>query len=251
MHSGKNTIIYLLGIALTILLGLPAVAFSSVTMMGNRIIYPADSSSVNVEFTNKDIFPYAVQTWIAEADANSTPVTAKAPFIASPALFKIAPDSGQVLRITFTGGKNLPQDRESIFYFNFLQIPPINAGGAESQNKNKMLVMLKNRVKLFYRPVSIANRINHLGEDIKITSSMYSGGTKLLMKNGSPFYVSIASVKIKQEDHVYSQPADMLVPFSQGHVDFKNLKLKQNAIAVIEYINDQGARVNHEYQINP
>ena len=112
-------------------------AFSSVTMIGNRIIYPSDSASVDVEFRNKDIIPYAVQTWLDDGDDESTPATGKAPFIVSPALFRISGNGGQVLRIAFNGARNLPQDRESIFYFNFMQIPPINAGDESAQKKIK------------------------------------------------------------------------------------------------------------------
>ncbi|RJT51761.1 fimbrial chaperone protein StbB [Rahnella variigena] len=231
--------------------GFSATSYASVIMTGNRIVYPSDNQSVNVEFSNKDIIPYAVQTWLDDGDVNSTALTAKAPFIASPSLFKIASNSGQVLRISFTGSKKLPQDRESVFYFNFLQIPPFNAGGEETRNKNKMLVMLKNRVKVFYRPAAIASRIGNLPDQIKLISTAQSGGTSLQLKNDSPFFVSIASIKIKQGAKLYTQSADMLPPFSQQSVTFKKLQLQKNDTAVIDYINDQGARVSHEYEINP
>ncbi len=47
---------------------------------------------------------------------------------------------GQILRVFFTQDKPLPQDRESIFYFNFLQVPPANIGGDKG---SKIVVMLK------------------------------------------------------------------------------------------------------------
>lgn len=251
MSCSKKRVNKILNTMLAVSLFLPAFAFSSVTMMGSRIIYPSDAPSMNVEFSNKDLFPYVVQTWLDDGDNESTPVTGKAPFIASPAIFKIASNNGQVLRISYTGQKNLPQDRESLFYFNFLQIPPVNAAGEDSQQKNKMLVMLKNRIKVFYRPVDIAQKIGQLAEHISVTSSVKAAGTTLQIKNNSPFYLSIASVKIKNKNKIYSQPADMLAPFSQGNVEFKKMQIMKNDTAVIEYVNDQGAIVSYEYGINP
>lgn len=63
----------------------------------------------------------------------------------------MAPDSGQTLRIVYTG-QGLPGDRESLFHLNVLQIPPRNSSHAD---RNQMLLMLRNRLKLFYRPAGI------------------------------------------------------------------------------------------------
>lgn len=72
------------------------------------------------------------------------------PFIATPPVFRIQPKAGQVVRVIYNNTKKLPQDRESVFWFNVLQVPPTNIGSDSGQNK--MLVMLRSRIKLFYRP---------------------------------------------------------------------------------------------------
>ncbi|MDI8106872.1 fimbria/pilus periplasmic chaperone, partial [Salmonella enterica subsp. enterica serovar Anatum] len=41
----------------------------------------------------------------------------------------------------YNNTKKLPQDRESVFWFNVLQVPPTNIGSDSGQNK--MLVMLR------------------------------------------------------------------------------------------------------------
>lgn len=46
----------------------------------------------------------------------------------------------------------LPQDRESLFYFNLREIPP------RSDKPNTLQIALQTRVKLFYRPAAIAPR---------------------------------------------------------------------------------------------
>ena len=222
---------------------------ASVTMIGTRIIYPAESASVNVEFANKNIIPYAVQVWIDSGDEESTPATAKAPFVAAPALFRIMPGSGQVLRLAYSGGKNLPQDRESVFYFNFLQIPPANLDKDSEQKRNSVLVMLKNRVKIFYRPQSIAKKIRNNKDDIQIATRQAGDKTIVKINNTSPFFVSLVNVNIKSGNKKYNRSADMLAPFSQTEIKFEKLPSMKNFSVELTSINDQGAYVNHVYEI--
>ncbi|MGK2959968.1 MAG: fimbria/pilus periplasmic chaperone [Candidatus Malihini olakiniferum] len=45
-----------------------------------------------------------------------------------------------------------PAQHESIFYFNFQQIPPYNFGCDTATGQYKILVALRKRVKLFFTP---------------------------------------------------------------------------------------------------
>lgn len=98
-------------------------------MTGTRIIYRRDARSVDVQLANRGNVPYIVQTWFDEGDMNDGPESKRnIPFVVSPASFCIAPNAGQVARISYTRSRALPEDRESIFYFNFQEIPPSNVG---------------------------------------------------------------------------------------------------------------------------
>lgn len=46
----------------------------------------------------------------------------------------------------------LPQDRESLFYLNVIDIPPDNP----ARSGNLLKLAMQNRIKLFYRPQGIA-----------------------------------------------------------------------------------------------
>lgn len=151
--------------------------------------------------------------------------------------------------MTYNGSQVLPQDRESVFYFNFLQIPPTNIGDKDKQKSNQLLVLVKNRVKLFYRPVAIADRIANLNNEIRVTGTSGTQGSRIVIHNDSPFYVSIATVKIKQQGIQHAKSANMISPFSQESVEFKEITSLKKLTALIEYINDQGAKVSHEYTI--
>ena len=143
-----------LSVRLSVLISLLIIVFpssASVVMTNTRVIYPSDAKERSVQLRNNDSFPNVVQVWTDINNSESTPENADGPFLALPAIFRIEPNRGQLFRLIYSGD-NLPKDRESLFYLNFLQIPPISKDNA---GENQMLVMLKNRVKIFYRPVEI------------------------------------------------------------------------------------------------
>ena len=101
---------------LTMLLVITAAfpACGSVVISGTRVIYPATEREVTVKMENKGSSPVLIQSWVDNGDQNSTPDTAKAPFLLTPPINRVNAGKGQTLRIRFTG-ETLPQDKESIY----------------------------------------------------------------------------------------------------------------------------------------
>jgi len=217
-------------------------AFASVVMTGSRIIYPSNEKSVDVKLRNNDGFPYVIQAWFDNGDEQSTPATGKAPFVVTPPTFRIAAKDGQVLRIFFTGGNTLPQDRESVFYFNFLQVPPGNISG---DTGNQMMVLLKNRLKLFYRPTGLKITTRQIPEHLTF-SRISSSSIRII--NSSPYYVSL--IKLVVKNRVAKDTAPMLAPFSSVDVPLTEQKVSKSAQGIeIGLVNDYGATVTYEYPI--
>ncbi|AVH17539.1 fimbrial chaperone protein StbB [Enterobacter sp. SGAir0187] len=215
---------------------------ATVIMIGSRVIYHAEDQSVDIQLRNRDNFPYVIQAWLDNGDIESTPATGKSPFMITPASFRIAANEGQVLRLSKVGNVSLPKDRESVFYFNFLQIPPSNLGG---EKKNKIMLMLKNRVKVFYRP----EEINANPKKISDMLSFISTENGLTIKNNSPFFLTLAEIKIDKK--VQKGKIPMIPPFESQNVTINHdaaLKGKQSKLE-ITHINDYGARVANEYDI--
>lgn len=232
----------------SVLLFLPALlaafnASASVVMTGSRVIYPSDAKSVDVQLKNNDEFPYVIQAWFDNGDQDSTPTTGKAPFVATPTTFRIAAKDGQVLRIFAIDKKGLPQDRESVFYFNFLQIPPSNIGGDKG---NQMVIMLKNRLKVFYRPENLKANNKKVFDCLS-----FSNVTKnnIRISNASPFYISLAKVVVKGV--AAKDKPQMIAPFAAADVVLNAGKVTDKNVQGIEIslINDYGAMVTHEYPI--
>jgi len=215
---------------------------ASVVMNGSRVIYPSDAKSVDVQLRNNDDFPYVIQAWFDSGDKDSTPATGKAPFVVTPPTFRIAAKDGQVLRVFFTGGHSLPQDRESLFYFNFLQVPPGNIGGDKG---NQMVVLLKNRMKLFYRPASLKTNTKKIFDYLTF-SNVSSSNVRIT--NTSPYYISLSKVAVKNA--IAKGVPPMIAPFATVDVALTEGKRIGNIQGIeIGLVNDYGAVVTHEYPI--
>ncbi|MGV8927165.1 MAG: fimbria/pilus periplasmic chaperone [Ewingella sp.] len=228
---------------LILFFGICQSALASVVMTGSRIIYSSDAKSVDVQLRNNDEIPYVVQAWFDSGDDKSTPVTGKAPFVVTPPTFRIAQKDGQVLRIFYTGASTLPQDRESIFYFNFLQIPPRNIGGDKG---NQMVVMLKNRLKVFYRPSTL--KVNNKKIFDYLTFSNISS-KKIRITNTSPYYMSLVKIIVNGEGA--KEKTVMISPFGYEDVALSAKKITGHNAQGIEIglVNDYGAVITHDYTI--
>ncbi|QJT83399.1 molecular chaperone [Kosakonia sp. MUSA4] len=160
-------------------------ASASVTMLGTRIIYNAEIKEKSLDFTNAGDNPFLVQVWTDKNNPNSTAETADAPFIVMPSIFRINSHAQHSLRLKFTGTV-LPQDRESLFWLNFLQYP---AKSAAAQGKNSLTMLVKSRIKIFYRPSGLVGDANKSLDELKVGVQ----GKKIDIKNTSPWHISIVS----------------------------------------------------------
>jgi fimbrial chaperone protein len=221
-------------------------ASASVVMTNTRIIYPAGEKSKTIQFTNRSDIPYLMQLWTDVNNPSSSPDNADGPFIVSPVIFRMEPKSGQSARLSFIG-ENLPQDRESLFYLNFSQIPPKNSGG----QSNKLLLILKSRVKIFYRPETIQGNPAELTKNLAFELRQLKGVNQLHIKNSSGFYASFASAEIKVKDKFYPVDVDMVAPKSEQTITLKDIPSGQAGSFTLRYtlINDLGAKKVNEILI--
>lgn len=239
-----------LSVRLSVLISLLIIVFpssASVVMTNTRVIYPSDAKERSVQLKNNDSFPNVVQVWTDINNSESTPENADGPFLALPAIFRIEPNRGQLFRLIYSGGE-LPKDRESLFYLNFLQIPPLSKDNA---GENQMLVMLKNRVKIFYRPVEIKSNPENVGREISFNVNKINGGIEVDVINKSPFYASFIDVKLISGNQELKVPVDMVEPkgnklvkvYNQQFVSIHPMKVK------FTIVNDFGGFIKYEYEI--
>lgn len=208
-------------------------AQSSVVMTGSRVVYPASAKEVSVQLTNNDSWPAAVQIWLDDGDINSTPQTATAPFFATPPLFRLAAKTGQTVRLRYTG-QPAPTDRESLWWLNFMQIPPVSE---HEKQANQLLVMMRNRVKVLYRPPGLVGSPQEMAE----TTRTGIGKGRLWLRNDSGYYLSMSRLAVSGGGKQQIVMGETIAPWST--VSWPTTLSVVNT-ATMSWLNDQGASLN-------
>ena len=224
-----------------------ASASASVVMSTTRVIYPSDAREQTIQLTNQDDSPSVMQLWVDAGNAESTPQNADAPFIVTPPVFRINPKMGQTVRIVFTG-KDLPQDRESVFYLNTLQIPSLSNAYAD---QNQMMVMLRNRLKVFYRPAAIAGSAQKAPEQLSFHLDSEAGKWRLSANNASGYYISLIEGSLVSGSHVASFTPSMIAPHSAQSWKVESARIDDRAAVrvKVKYVDDYGAIRDAEYPL--
>lgn len=171
--------------ALLVITALPA--WSGVYIYGTRVIYPAAQKEVTVQLMNKGDRSALVQAWIDDGNTQTPPEKLNVPFLLTPPVVKVNGNSGQQLKIKLLNA-NLPQNQESLYYLNVLDIPP-NADN--NAGKNKLKFALQNRIKLIYRPASVA-RVN---KEIFSKIDIMRTNNGITVKNNSANWLTITEIK--------------------------------------------------------
>lgn len=223
---------------------------AGIVITGTRVIYPAQEREVTVRLKNSGSKPALVQAWIDDGHEASKPSDMRVPFALLPSVFRVEPQKGQSLRILFTGA-SLPQDRESVYYLNVLEIPP-KPKSAES-GRNTLQFAFRTRMKLFYRPVALTEDPSAVTKQLRWSFRANEKGERVLrMENPSPYYVSMVEVKLKAAGQTIDMKPEMAPPF--GHVDFVPMKGAldiKDPKTIISYglLNDYGATVDGTAQM--
>lgn len=170
--------------------GLPAQA--AITIANTRVIYNAPDKEVTVRLSNAGTAPALVQSWLDKGDPSASPSNIELPFVITPPVARVDPGKGQTLRILHTGGA-LPQDRESVFYLNVLEIPP---KAADADGANKLQLAFRSRIKFFFRPQGLAGTAQEA--PAKLRWKRVQNGPQMLLEvtNPTAFHVSLALIEV-------------------------------------------------------
>lgn len=177
-------------------------AHAGITINGTRVVYPADQREVSLSMVNDGKETRLIQAWIDEGDASVRPETSKAPFLITPPMARVDPGKGQTLRIMFTGA-DLPQDRETVFWLNVLEIPPKPKAGSDHA-ENYMQLAVRSRMKLFYRPTGLQGSPDSAADQASWRIVQDAKGYTVECTNNTPFNVSFSDITFKGSTPVQS-----------------------------------------------
>ncbi len=116
-------------------------AQAAISLDRTRIIYESDKKSVSLSIGNDNkALPFLAQAWLEDERGNKV----NSPLTVLPPIQRIEPEAKSQVKIqALPAAGNLPADRESLFYFNLREIPPV------SGKPNTLQIALQTRVKLF------------------------------------------------------------------------------------------------------
>lgn len=221
-------------------------AFASVVIGGTRVVFDAGQGEATVQLTNQNTRPALVEAWIDAGNIHSTPDSAHAPFLITPPLFRMNANQGQSLRIIYVGGKDaLPNDRESLFWLNVLEVPPKPTGKAAG--KNILQFALRTRLKLFYRPDGLAPKRSDAARKLVWTAVEDAGRVGLKVKNPTPYYITLNKVTLVVNGQVHDAKFGMVAPFANLTLVVPSLKKLPETGSKVTYwtLNDFGVGVKH------
>lgn len=190
------------------------------------------SLSLNVSNDNKSL-PYLAQAWLEDATGNKV----NSPMVILPPIQRIEAGAKSQVKIQLLPEtKSLPQDRESLYYFNLREIPP------RSSKANTLQIALQTRVKLFYRPdaLKLSKTEAAHGDWVKNITLQRDGNSWVIHNDSAYYFTAITvqkTVQSKPENHF--SPV-MVAPKSREKINIPAAELGNTP--VIAYINDYGGR---------
>ena len=122
-------------------------ANAAITLDRTRAIFNGDQKSMTIAIFNKNKdLPYLAQAWMENEKSEKI----NSPFIIVPPIQRVEPNQASQVRIeALPNVAQLPQDRETVYYFNLREVPP------KSDKPNVLQIALQSKIKFFYRPVNL------------------------------------------------------------------------------------------------
>ena len=213
-------------------------AFAAIALDRTRVIYDGSQQSLSLSISNENKqLPYLAQGWIEDAQGNKI----TNPLMVLPPVQRIEPGAKSQVKVQgLPSANSLPQDRESLFYFNLREIPP------RSNNVNTLQIALQTRIKLFYRPKALIQAASNTTEPWQEKITLIKQGDSYVVNNPTAYFVTLVeAAKTVNSGAVTSFEPLMVAPHGKGA-----LKAAVSVVGnspVLTYINDYGGRLQLKF----
>ena len=223
-----KTLIHRLFLAATVASMLAGgVAQAAIQLSSTRVIMNAEQQHVSVFAKNLSSEPYVVQTWIdGSAEEMDTP------FFVTPPLSRF--DGGVERRLTITRvGEGLPEDRESYYWINVLEIPQ-----KKDREENVLSLAMHTRIKLFYRPTGI-QKLPRGRELLKWSVAREGATCQLVAENSSAFLVNFARIEFPGEANEFGRGV-VAAPLAPTRMPLSKCPAAAGGQVIPHVVNDYG-----------
>ncbi|EHP5545195.1 fimbria/pilus periplasmic chaperone [Salmonella enterica] len=201
-----------------------------------RIIMNSQERTISVTLINDNkAMPFLAQSWVDDSSGKKTN-----DLMVLPPLQRI--DGGQktqvrIMQVQNGGLSKLPQDRETLFWFNVRGIPP------KPDTSNVLQLALQSRLKLFYRPAAIARGANDMPEKKLMVERE---GTALTLSNPTPYYITVAWLGTDRRQRLTGFSEGAMVP-PLGSLPLKAAMPAGAGHLWVGYIDDYGGLQMNRY----
>lgn len=207
---------------------------NNIIVNGTRFIYSENDKEITVQLNNTATRPAVAQIWLDEGDPKALPETIKTPFQIMPPISKLSANGGQTIRIKLTDKTQLSTDKETLYWLNLLDIPPITKSEKNAE-QNMLQLAIRSRFKFMYRPSKLGSR--ELAPD---QLQIFSGKQNIQIKNPTPFFITITA--INSDKKTLNMEAFMLAPGELQTIKV-NSAVNSGDNLIVNNINDYGAEV--------
>ncbi|WP_258224571.1 fimbria/pilus periplasmic chaperone [Aeromonas sp. HMWF014] len=213
-------------------------ANAAIALDRTRVIFPGQSNSVSVKVNNyNQDLPYLAQAWLEDANGNKI----NSPFAVLPPIQRVEPDATAMIQIrALPAAAQLPQDKESLFYFNVREVPP------KSDEANVLQLALQTKVKFFYRPQALVVPTGSNKAPWQEQLTLTPEGGSYRIDNPTPYFITLVEAATSSNAEALDGfQSVMLAPNSSS-----TLKLDRKVLGAtpsLSYIDDFGGRRQLNY----
>ncbi|WP_448651178.1 fimbria/pilus periplasmic chaperone [Pseudomonas fluorescens] len=214
-------------------LGISQSANAAIGLDRTRVIFDGGKDVTSVNITNNNTqLPYLAQGWI-EDEAGQKITT---PLIVLPPVQRVEPGKQSQVKVqALPAAKSLPQDRESVYYFNLREIPP------RSDKANTLQIALQTRIKLFYRPQSITPSQQDLSNPWQEKLTLTRQGEQYQVNNPTPYFVTLVDARTTRDGKTVPGFEPLMVP-PKGSLTLGPTAQALGTSPYLAYVNDYGGR---------
>ncbi|MCS4310140.1 P pilus assembly chaperone PapD [Pseudomonas sp. BIGb0381] len=214
-------------------LGLNPNADAAVGLDRTRVIFDGGKDATSVNITNNNTqLPYLAQGWIEDEQGNKI----ASPLIVLPPVQRLEPGKQSQVKVqALPAVKSLPQDRETVYYFNLREIPP------RSDKSNTLQIALQTRIKLFYRPQAIMPSQQDLANPWQEKLTLTRQGDRYQVNNPTPYYVSLVDARSSKDGKTVAGFEPVMIP-PKGTLVLGPTAKALGQAPYLAYVNDYGGR---------
>ncbi|MGH8451746.1 fimbria/pilus periplasmic chaperone [Pseudomonas sp.] len=216
-----------------LVLGLSQNLNAAVGLDRTRVIFDGGKEATSVNITNNNTqLPYLAQGWIEDEDGQKI----TSPLIVLPPVQRLEPGKQSQLKVqALPAAKSLPQDRETVYYFNLREIPP------RSDKPNTLQIALQTRIKLFYRPQAITPSQQDLSNPWQEKLTLTREGERYQVNNPTPYYVTLVDARNAKDGKTVPGFEPLMIP-PKGALTLGPTAKELGTTPYLAYVNDYGGR---------